>query len=64
MLKFVVFVVLFGLVLCDGSEDAPEIKEEDGVLVLTANNFDHALSKHQHVLVEFCKFTSLLLHYL
>ena len=35
-----------------------EIAEEENVLVLTGDNFDEAVSSHQHILVEFCKFTS------
>lgn len=41
-----------GLVICDSE---PEIKVEDGVLVLTKDNFQHALKAHEHILVEFCK---------
>ena len=33
-----------------------EITEEEGVLVLTEENFDEAISANEHVLVEFCKF--------
>jgi hypothetical protein len=32
-----------------------DIKEEDGVLVLTKGNFKEALEKNEYVLVEFCK---------
>jgi hypothetical protein len=32
-----------------------EIAEEDGVLVLTEENFDEAVSANAHILVEFCE---------
>lgn len=35
---------------------AEDIKEEEGVLVLTKANFKEALEKNEFVLVEFCKF--------
>lgn len=48
-----VVVCLVALAQCD-------ITEEDGVLVLTEENFDGALSANQHILVEFCKLFTLL----
>ena len=33
-----------------------KIMEEDGILVLTKDTFDHAIYKYEHVLVEFCKY--------
>lgn len=33
-----------------------EIQEEDGVLVLTTENFKSAIADNQFILVEFCKF--------
>lgn len=45
------------LVLCFvGVIHAEDIKEEEGVLVLTKTNFKEALEKNEFVLVEFCKF--------
>lgn len=34
---------------------AEDIKEEEGVLVLTKSNFKEALENNEFVLVEFCK---------
>ena len=54
MLSMKVFI--FSLVLCGVfCEDAPEITEEEKVLVLTEKNFEHAVKHHKHILVEFCK---------
>lgn len=44
-------VALVGTVFCED-----EITEEENVLVLTKDNFEGALAKHNHILVEFCKF--------
>jgi hypothetical protein len=52
MKLYVLLIAAFvGTVLCED-----EIAEEEDVLVLTKDNFDGALAKHNHVLVEFCKF--------
>ena len=54
-------VSLFVLIICGifayqaTSDQAPEIKEEDNVLVLTDKNFDVAVYNNRHLLVEFCK---------
>lgn len=36
--------------------DAPEIKIEDGVLVLNDDNFKSAVADNEYILVEFCKY--------
>ena len=38
------------------TEEAPEIKEEESVLVLTEKNFEYAVTNNKYVLVEFCKY--------
>lgn len=50
LLKFLSFVLLSSLVI------AGDIKEEEGVLVLTVDNFDQAVKDNEHILVEFCKY--------
>lgn len=37
---------------------AEEIKTEDGVLVLTKDNFQEAIKANEYVLAEFCKYLS------
>lgn len=44
-----VLLIAVGLVHCE------DIKEEDGVLVLTKGTFKGALEANEFVLVEFCK---------
>ena len=34
---------------------AADVEEEDGVLVLTKENFQSVITENQYVLVEFCK---------
>ena len=47
---------LCALLLVAASVCADEIKSEDGVLVLTVDNFDSAIKSNEFVLVEFCKY--------
>lgn len=55
MKVYVLLMLAFaGNVFCDG-----EIAEEENVLVLTKDNFDGAVAKHNYILVEFCKFSVL-----
>lgn len=35
--------------------DEPKVDVEEGVLVLTTENFDHVVNNNEFVLVEFCK---------
>ena len=44
------------VVVCLVALSQCEITEEEGVLVLTEDNFDEAVSANEHILVEFCKF--------
>ena len=50
MFKIILTICLFGAAFCE------DIKEEENVLVLTAENFKTALKNHPNILVEFCKF--------
>lgn len=38
------------------SSKAQTIESEENVLVLTDDNFDHAISNNKFILVEFCKY--------
>ena len=50
--KFACFLVL-SLAAVTRADD--EIKEDEGVLVLTKDTFDKALEQYRFVLAEFCK---------
>lgn len=52
-MKVIFSIVLLLVVGLARAEE--EVKEEEGVLVLTKANWKGALEKHEFVLVEFCK---------
>ena len=43
-----ILVSLFALATC-------EIEEDEGVLVLKADNFDEAIAANQYIMVQFCE---------
>lgn len=47
--------LVFGLFLFVAAALATEIKDDNGVLVLTKDNFKAATTDNDFVLVEFCK---------
>lgn len=51
-------ILSIAVLLFVGLVHAEEVKEEDGVLVLTKGNFKEVLEKNEFVLVEFCKYNS------
>jgi thiol-disulfide isomerase/thioredoxin len=44
--------ILFLSILCMAAFASAEITEEEGVLILTSDNFDAALRDHAYILVE------------
>lgn len=52
-MKFACFLLLGAALSCTFAE---EIKLDEGVLVLTEQNFDQAITDNKYVLVEFCKY--------
>lgn len=46
---------IFLVALCATAFSA-DITEEDGVMVLTDANWEHAIKDNEFILVEFCKF--------
>lgn len=55
MLKLGLFFVLFAVICAE-----LEITSDEGVLVLNKDNFQTATSDNEFVLVEFCKYISVL----
>ena len=53
-MKLLVFAFLSAFLLAYAEE---EIMKEDGVLVLTQDNFKKGIESNDHVLVEFCKYS-------
>lgn len=47
--------LVFGVLLVIAAVFATEIKDDNGVLVLTKDNFKAATTDNDFVLVEFCK---------
>ena len=56
-LALVLSLVAFALGDNDDKPHSDEIEVEEDVLVLKEVNFDKAISDHEHILVEFCKYT-------
>lgn len=51
LLNTLVVLSVFGAIYCDA-----DVKTEDGVLVLTTDNFKSVIENNEFVLVEFCKY--------
>lgn len=51
LLNTLVVLSVFGAIYGDA-----EVKTEDGVLVLTTDNFESVIKDNEFVLVEFCKY--------
>ena len=49
-------LLLVAVVALFAVSHSADIKDEEGVLVLTKDNFDGALSDNKHILVEFCEY--------
>lgn len=58
MLKLI-FSLSIAFLLCIGGQ-CDDIKSEDGVLVLTKDNFEGAVKENKHILVEFCEYNNLM----
>ena len=53
MKVFILCAFLVCTVFCDTESD--EVKEEEGVVVVTGGNFEKVVLPEKNVLVEFCK---------
>lgn len=51
LLNTLVILSVFGAIYGDA-----DVKTEEGVLVLTTENFESVIKNNEHVLVEFCKY--------
>lgn len=51
LLNTLLILSVFGVIYGDA-----EVKTEDGVLVLTTDNFESVIKENEFVLVEFCKY--------
>lgn len=51
MFKICLLIAISTIVFCD------EIKDEEGVLVFTKDNFKTGITDNEFVLVEFCKYS-------
>lgn len=55
LLVSLLLIIALNYIHCD------EIKEDNGVLVLTKSNFKQALESNEHILVEFCEYFTVIL---
>lgn len=54
MIGYLLFTLLLASSYADSGAKS-DVQVEDGVLVLTAENFDSVIEDNEYVLVEFCK---------
>lgn len=59
-MKFLLCSLLLVATATLGVYAAEEIETEDGVLVLTVDNFKDAIANNEFVLVEFCKYLKII----
>lgn len=52
-MKVIKITLLLAAIALIGFTSAADVTEEEGVLVLTEENFDSVINSHEHVLVEF-----------